>query len=149
MRIEVKSEEHFKDVFDAETGESIQLKHTSIKQSMYYTIKKLNVKVAQMDIAEAQANICKSSKDIKVFWNIVDELDKYNESRTSATVMSKRLGVSRSKVSQILSASVKNDFLKKIDRGIYKANPFMIRSKGATNQTIEDSQAEWNHITIV
>ena len=144
MRIQVETDIFSKEVFDSETGQTMNLVQSSIKETKYYTIRKLNAKVCIMDIAQAQAEICKSSKDIQVFWEIVDKLDKYNEFRESATTIANKLGVQRSKVTDIISKSIKVNFLCRIDRGVYLANPFMIRSKGSTNEIIEKLQSEWS-----
>lgn len=144
MRIKVENDTYTKEVYDSETGQSLNLSHTSKTEYRYYSIKKLNLKVCTMDIAQAQAKICKSSKDIIVFWTIIDDLDKYNEFRSSVSALSQKLGVARSKVTAILARAIEHKLLKRIGRGVYSANPFMVKSKGSTNEIIERLQVEWN-----
>lgn len=141
-----ESDTYSKEVFDGETGQSLNLSHTSMIESKYYNIKKLNARICIMYIGTAQAKICKSSKDIVIFWTIMDRLDKYNEFRTSLADLAKELGVARSKVTGMFSSGIDAGIFKRVDRGVYKANPFMVKSKGSTNDTIEAAQSEWESL---
>ena len=50
MRIKIESDTYSKEVFDSETGQSLNLSHTSKIESRYYSIKKLNAKVCIMEV---------------------------------------------------------------------------------------------------
>ena len=144
MRASMEEIEISKEYFDNETGEAIQLKHTHRIHSQYFTIKKLNSKVSIMGIAEAQERICSSKQDIYIFWKIVDALDKYNVFRENVTTWSKSIGVNQRKVREILTRSVEADFLRNYERGIYTANPFVIKGKAVSNETAEKLQKDWS-----
>jgi len=43
----------------------------------------------------------------------------------------------------MLQESIEINFIKRLDRGVYIINPFIFKSKGCSNQTIERLQKEW------
>ena len=49
----------------------------------------------------------------------------------------------RSRVNKMLQEAVAFDFVKKEDIGLYKINPFILKGKGCSNETIERLQKEW------
>jgi len=141
----VKTEREFfkKELFDAETGEVVTATGTREVQHKYYSVKKLNAKVCIMDLAEAMEKVCSSKQDIYIFWKIIDSLDKENTFRKVVSKWSIAIGVNERKVREIISRSVKVGVMRKVERGVYLYNPFMLSSKGSTNEIIEKLQDEW------
>ncbi len=93
---------------------------------------------------EIQVETLKSALDIKIFLYIRDKFTyKRIESSLSARTIADDLSTTPSKVSTLIKVLVKKDFLKRIDRGIYRMNPFMFipyKSKGTT------LQKEWTQL---
>ena len=141
----VKTEKEFftKELFDAETGEVVTATGTREVQHKYYSVKKLNAKVCIMDLAEAMEKVCSSKKDIYIFWKIIDSLDKENSFRKVVTEWSEAIGVNKLQVKRILKKSVEVGVMRRIERGVYLYNPFMLSSKGSTNEIIERLQNKW------
>lgn len=131
------------DVVNSETGELFPVQGVNTKSLKYYTIKRLNFKGSIMDLFTFQSQLCKSSRDIELFRDILFEVDKCNELRINITKFSDRSKVSRQRVTKFLSDSVKCGFMKKPDRGVYVVNPYTFKAKGANNETIEQVQQAW------
>ena len=144
MFVKIEEEKFSKEVYDPETGELISLTASRAVSKENYSIKKLNSRICIMDIAQVMEAVCSSKKDIYIFWKIVDALDKENTFRKAVLPWSKQIGVSDRHIRKILTACVKAGFLKRIERGVYLANPYWIQAKGATKETIRQLQKEWN-----
>ena len=109
----------------------------------YYRIKRINLKVCYMDFIEVQAKLCRSSKDILIFGNLFNKVDRENELRINVTQFCKKHNYTRSRINKMLQESIEVDFTKKLDRGIYLINPFILKGKGCSNETLERLQKEW------
>ena len=117
--------------------------HGKVFSNKYSIIKNLNFKGSIMDLANYQSELCKSSKDIKLFWDILYTVNRYNELRINISEFAKLKGYSRQRITKFLSDAVKINFMKRIERGVYEVNPFTFKSKGATNKIIEEKQQNW------
>lgn len=139
------------DFISAETGEMHNIHAKSEINKRYYHISKLTSRINAMNLFKVQAKICKSSKDILLFANILDLMDIYGEIRISnISEFSKTQNVSRRKFTDILSRmeKVEPKLLFKLDRGIYKVNPFLyIGRKVRSNEIREKLQLEWIELT--
>lgn len=144
MKAMIEEVEFQKELFDAETGESLTVNCIKRTHSKYYTIKKLNSRISIMGIEEAMEKICSSKQDIYIFWKIVGDLDKYNVFRKNVTTWSGSIGVNPRKVREILKRSIDADFLRNYEHGIYTANPFAVQGKLVTNETCEKLQKDWS-----
>ncbi len=93
---------------------------------------------------DIQVSLLKSSKDIEVFLIIRDKFTYARiESNISAVTISKTLNISVPKVSRLIKSLVDNDFLMRVDRGIYRLNPFMFIPYKSNAELL---QKEWREI---
>jgi len=125
------------------TGETFDVTGSHNISSKYYSIKKLNKRICVMDLFTIQSKICKSSKDILIFRDILLSTDKHNEIRFNITEFSKSNGYKREYVTRLLKKFVGNDLARRIDRGVYLINPLVFQSIGSTNELIEKAQSIW------
>lgn len=132
------------DVVHPDTGEMFSINGRAVKQHKYYNIRNLNFKGNIMDLFTYQAELCRSSKDIEMFRDLLFAVDKYNELRVNISDFAVKVGVSRQRMTKFLADAVAIGFMKKVDRGVYGINPFVFRSKGSNNETIEKAQREWS-----
>ncbi len=127
-------------------GELHPIEATKEISNKYYSIRRLNLKICYDDFIEVLAKLCKSSNDILIFGKLFDKVDRENELRISVTNFCKKHEFTRSRVNKILREAVEIGFVKKLDRGLYLVNPFILKGKGTSNQTIERLQKEWKLI---
>ena len=127
-------------------GELHPIEATKEISNKYYSIRRLNLKICYDDFIEVLSKLCKSSKDILIFGKLFDKVDRENELRISVTNFCKKHEFTRSRVNKILQEAVEIGFVKKLDRGLYLVNPFILKGKGTSNQTIERLQKEWELI---
>jgi len=120
--------------------------HSKEISNKYYSIRRLNLKICYDDFIDVLSKLCRSSKDILIFRKLFDKVDRENELRISVTNFCKKHGFTRSRVNKILQEAVEIGFVKKLDRGLYLVNPFILKGKGTSNQTIERLQKEWELI---
>lgn len=132
------------------TGENIPIQGTSKSTSKYYNITKLTSRINSMNLFELQEKICKSSTDIKIFRILLENADRYNETRINVTKLSKELNISRRKLTNFLKlalntkSSEDESLLLKLDIGIYFVNPFIFSSKSMrSNKLREQAQEKW------
>ena len=93
---------------------------------------------------EIQANLLKSQLDIKIFLYIRDKFTYARiEAHISARDIAKKLKTTPSKVSTLMKTLVDNDFLKRVDRGIYRMNPFMFIPYKSNAELL---QKEWKKL---
>jgi hypothetical protein len=141
-------ETHIIESFEASiidsNGEIHPIEATKEISNKYYSIRRLNLKICYEDFIEIQSKLCRSSKDILIFGHLFEKVDKENELRITITKFCNQYNYTRSRVNKMLQESVEINFTKKLDRGIYLINPFIFKSKGCSNQTIERLQKEWN-----
>ena len=111
----------------------------------YYSIKNLNMRINYMDLIDYQAQICNSSKDIKLFGDLFRVLDRYNRLNINISKWSKKNGYSRSKVNMLLKKALDCKFIIKEEVGVYFINPFVMRGLAfKSNDSFEQVQQEWN-----
>jgi len=127
-------------------GELHPIEATKEISNKYYSIRRLNLKICYDDFIDVLSKLCKSSKDILIFGKLFDKVDRENELRISVTNFCKKHEFTRSRVNKILQEAVEIGFVKKLDRGLYLVNPFILKGKGTSNQTIERLQKEWELI---
>ena len=141
-------ETHIIESFEASiinsNGEIHPIEATKEISNKYYSIRRLNLKICYSDFIEVQSKLCRSSKDILIFGHLFEKVDKENELRISVTKFCKQYGYTISRVNKMLQESIKVNFTKKLDRGLYLVNPFIFKGKGCSNQTIERLQKEWD-----
>jgi len=124
-------------------GELHPIEATKEISNKYYSIRRLNLKICYDDFITVLSKLCKSSKDILIFGKLFDKVDRENELRISVTKFCEKHDFTRSRVNKILQEAVEIGFVKKLDRGLYLVNPFIMKGKGTSNQTIEKLQKEW------
>jgi len=124
-------------------GELHPIEATKEISNKYYSIRRLNLKICYDDFITVLSKLCKSSKDILIFGKLFDKVDRENELRISVTKFCEKHDFTRSRVNKILQEAVEIGFVKKLDRGLYLVNPFIMKGKGTSNQTIERLQKEW------
>jgi hypothetical protein len=143
-------ETHIIESFEASiidsNGEIHPIEATKEISNKYYSIRRLNLKICYEDFIEVQSKLCRSSKDILIFGHLFQRVDKENELRVNITKFCEQYNYTRSRVNKMLQESIEINFIKRLDRGIYLINPFIFKSKGCSNQTIERLQKEWHQI---
>jgi hypothetical protein len=125
------------------TGDTFGVTGESETRNRYYTIKNLNFKGAIMDLFTYQSQICKSSKDIEIFRDLLFSVNRYNEFRENVVKFAKEHDTSQQRVSKMLTEAVAVGLMRRIERGVYLVNPFAFKSKGSDSETIERLQREW------
>jgi len=133
------------DIVNNLTGEITTAEARHVVTERHYSIKKLNAKVAIMDLFTTQEAICSSKKDISIFRWILLTADKNNQITINISALAKQFNVSRTKMSSFINSAKKEKFIRKIENQIYEINPFLFKAKGATNSTIEQLQKEWDN----
>lgn len=137
------------EVVNPETGNKFVTEGSSKEVTKYYSIKRITSRVNSMDLLNVLAKVCKSPKDLTLMNVLLDESN--TDSRiviTNISTKAAELGVARSKLNNILSTAVKENFLYKIDKGIYLVNPYIfIGKKVRSNEIREALQKEWAKLT--
>ena len=124
-------------------GELHPIEATKEISNKYYSIRRLNLKICYEDFIEIQSKLCRSSKDILIFGKIFDKVDRENELRISVSKFCEKHKFTRSRVNKMLQEAIEAGFVKKLDRGLYLINPFILKGKRCSNQTVERLQREW------
>ena len=116
MKVEYIKESKDRELVDTYTGEVFNQQVSYSKKTIYYNIKKLNVKVSFMDIMETMESVCKSSKDIYIFGKILSKADRLNEIRINISSYSKDIGVTRQQVTTMFKRMVDSGMLTRIEK---------------------------------
>ena len=123
------------------TGE---LESKDYRETKRYSKVKGGYRMTYKSYDDIQVEALKSSLDIKIFLYI---RDKYTwmriENILSARDIAEENNVAISKVSKLISTLVDLDFLVRINRGIYRMNPFMFIPY---KSNAEELQKEWKEI---
>jgi hypothetical protein len=143
---EIKIVEFFKASIVDDNGELHPIEATKEISNKYYSIRRLNLKICYEDFIGVQSKLCRSSKDILIFGKLFENIDSRNELRVSVTKFCKENEFTRSRVNKMLQEATKIGFIKKLDRGLYLVNPFIVKGKGTSNRLIEKLQEEWKTI---
>jgi len=89
---------------------------------------------------KALIEVVKGEKDLRVFLHIKNMFTKHKiEIALNARKISEQLEVSTPKVSSVISKMVKADMLMRVERGLYRLNPFAY----IPYQSSSDLQEEW------
>ena len=96
---------------------------------------------------DIQVSLLKSGLDIKIFLYIRDKFTYQRiESNISARKIADELETTTSKTSHLIKLLVDNDFLMRVDRGIYRINPFMFIPYKSNAELL---QKEWKELKSV
>jgi predicted transcriptional regulator len=130
---------------DDATGEVLNMSATHQIDREYYSIKRFNMKMWRQGYNWAMGKVCKSSLDIQIFSYIVDNIKQDNMIYLSRKEVSELFNVSTVKVSQLLKRMTDINFVDRIERGVYRVNPFVLYPSNRPNKEIEFIQNGWKH----
>ena len=136
------------DVINPNTGEVFTTKGANTETSKYYSIKHITSRINAMTLFNIMEKVCKSSKDISLTNKLIEMVSKENEIRIdNITELSKNFSVVRSKLNALLKAYETNNFLYKLDRGVYLVNPFIfVGRRVRSNKLREAAQMKWDSL---
>jgi len=130
---------------DPETGEHLDV-DTHMNFHKHYTPKILNTKVSDMRLRDVQIEVCVSSSATKLFWIIVDNLDRTNSLSRIADV-ARDNEVTQKSLGSTIKKLVDVGFLKRTNRGVYFANPFVLVSRKVNSgKEIIQLQNSWDKL---
>lgn len=123
------------------TGEIEDVEYKEIKEKKQI---RGGFRMVYKDYDTVLLSIVKSGKDLELLLFIRD-LFTYNkiEIYIQSTEISKSFKVAKSKVSMIIKAMVDNKLLMRVDRGVYRLNPFMYLPYRSEAEVL---QREWKFI---
>ncbi len=125
------------------TGEVSSIDFVHQLNHRNYSIKRLNMKVWDVGLDWVCSKVINSNLDQRMFVAIKQSLDKDNEFRKNVTNLSKEINTSGSNMRRMIKKLVDINFLTRKERGVYIANPFVVRNKGMTNIKCESLQKQW------
>ena len=133
-----------KELYDAETGESVLLKHESVKETEYKeTISRGWTAMYYKDYDEVMLSTIKSDLDLKIFLTIKNSFTyKKIDVVLNQSKIADEIGCSRRSVSRMFSRLREYEFIAK-DSGSYRLNPFIFipyQSKGV------ELQQQWSEM---
>ena len=136
------------DVIDPTTGEKFTAKGSNIETSKYYSVKNITSRINAMTLFSMMEKVCKSSKDISITNMLTEMVTQENEIRVdNISKLAKEFRIARSKLNAILKSYQDNDFLLKLDRGVYMVNPYVfVGRRVRSNLLRETAQIRWNDI---
>jgi len=119
-----------------------------------YSIKKLNSRIwidkkdndMHNDMFAVMSKVCRSSKDILIFRNILIKTDNNHIFSESAIQLSQDMRTTRSFASTFIKKCVDENLLYKKHTNKYLVNPFLFTPVGANAQSIQSAQFEWREI---
>ncbi len=136
-----------KTFIDAE-GKDIELSATVDRESEVHYVKKLNARINTMDLFSIQAEICRSSQDIKLFGNIIALANAHSQLDIKITEFAQLHSVSRDAVNKIIKRMLSTELLLKHKAGHFMLNPYIISGMHGGSKTIEQAQMDWSILTI-
>ncbi len=136
---------------DSDTGEDVASNVPIIakKNDIFPTVDKLNARYNMKDISEVMSTICKSSKDISIFFGVVNYINNENlmlkETKHLHTLIQNKIGDSLPKIrlNKMLTDMVNHNMAFKIGNGKYFFNPLVITGKNQSTKQLEIVQAQW------
>lgn len=128
-------------VVDPNTGEHLETS-TITRFHSHYSIKKINFKGCIMKLADAQIQICKSPRDIRIFWILLDNADSENIFR-HLNEIAEEADVSYDVLSRVVKRGVETGLFYKLRRGEYQVNPFAFSAKSVSREKLHDLQKNW------
>ena len=136
------------DVVNPTTGEVFKVNGSNQETNKYYSIKKITSRINAMDMFTLMEKTCKSSKDISIINSLTEKADFENKIRIdNISNFAKELEISRVKLTKFLKLLTDNNFLYKLDVGIYLINPFLfVGRKVNSNEKRESAQKEWERL---
>ena len=130
-----------KDILNRETGEVTPTDFMEVKKKKRV---KGGFRMTYAKHDEILKDICKSQKDIDVFFRIRDTFTYQRvETTLPARDIAKELKTSQSKVSSIIKQMIEHGLLKRVSRGVYRLNPFMFLPY---KSNAEQLQKEWEEL---
>ena len=134
------------DVKDPTTGEFFKAQGSNEETIEYYSISKITSRINAMDLFTIMENTCKSSKDIYMMNELTELVDNCNQIRIdNISNLAKDLNVSRSKLNAFLKKLIDNNFLQKLNIGIYFVNPYIfVGRRVRSNKLREEAQRAWD-----
>lgn len=144
MRISTEDVGFEIEAFRSDTGESVgTLKASRRIQHKNYSIRRLNMKIWQEGMDWVYEQVATSRTNTVIFNTLKNEVDKHNEIRTNITRLAESLCVDASTIRKMIKKLKDINFLYSSERGVYRVNPFIMKSKGITNEEIENNQKWW------
>lgn len=153
--------------YTSKTTEAIQLNVTASDGSRFpvegikttnernYSITKLNSRLyinnkgdGMDDLFTVQAKVCSSSKDIRMFRELLVATNRDHEFRISAIRFAEKLDATRGTVTKFFKRCVENKLLHKLETNLYLVNPLLFTPVGAYSENIEQAQAKWLGIQL-
>ena len=132
---------------NSETGETIgNVEAIIYKQHKNYSIKRLNMKIWQEGLDAVMNSVISSNLDTKLFNYIKALMDKNGQILINQTQLAEEFNVKRNKIATFIRKLVDEQFIHKVQNGVYIINPFIIRPKGMTNEDCENAQGYWETI---
>jgi len=109
-----------------------------------------DTRVNSMDLKTVQIKVCKSAKDIYIFWELAELMNPDGLIIIPRIKdLAEKLDVSRQAIFRILKDGEKADFFYKEGTGIYRVNPFIFIGKRVRkNEDRERLQKEWKELTM-
>jgi hypothetical protein len=128
---------------DLQTGEVSDFHATKEILHKHYSIKRLNMKIWDVGLDWVGNKVIKSNLDYRIFTAIKQSLNRHNEFRKNVTELALEIGTTGSNMRKMLKKLCDINFLYRVERGVYLANPFVIKAKGMTNIECEELQTNW------
>ena len=118
-------------------------------------IEKLNTRMNMRDIAEVMTYICKSSKDISIFFGVLNYINKDNLILKPTTklheLIQKKMSVTfpKRRITNMLADMIRLDFAIKLGNGKYFINPMIATGKNQNGKEIEIVQSQWKVYKVI
>lgn len=119
----------------------------------FYKIEEMNIKANHMNYMNTLAKVCKSSKDIEIVGELINQADYNNDiSIAPLTEFAKEYGIGIEALKKLLQRTVQEGLFHKIGTGYYMLNPYIIMGKKLTSASYdiqELTQIRWRKLTGV
>ena len=136
------------DIVSPITGEVVSSTASINEHNKYYSIRKITSRINAMDLFSIMEKTCRSSKDIHILNHLTELIGLDNKIRIdNISKLAIDISVSRVKLTKFLKLLVDNNFMIKLDVGIYFVNPLIfIGRRVKSNALREKAQQEWNEL---
>jgi len=145
MGKQYRNETRFTTTTTTETGEVINLAAVNIQEGEFFYVKNLNGRMNMNDLATAMELSCRSARDIKLFFMILNRTEF--KTKLNVTRIAKAYEVSRVTITNLLKRMVEANAIYKTKAGEYLINPFMAVTVN-NNEEIERRQNEWSILRL-
>lgn len=135
-----------------DNGDRLELtsKVNPIKKT-FYKIEEMNIRANYMGYMSTLAKVCKSSKDIEIIGELINQADYNNDiSIDSLTNFAKEYAVGIEALKKLLQRAVQEGLFHKIGTGYYMVDPHIIMGKRLTSAGYdlqELTQIRWRKLT--